>query len=143
MQIPHDLQHFPEPTLIVIADHLTAKFFLAGGDAVQELDGVALPRDRRTDKDTAFVDVDSGRVSSGEPKDEEERLNRYGKLVAVAIERYLHQHTAAHFYLVMVGDVADAVKRHLDKPAHALIKKEIAKDVMKEPLVDVLRRLFA
>ncbi len=65
MQIPEHLQHFAEPTLLVLADHVEGKFFLAGGDAIETLDGVAAPHDAPRDQEGSFI----------QPKDDAERIH--------------------------------------------------------------------
>ena len=54
MNLPQDLQHFPHAALIIASDSMHAKFFLVGGDTLQELDGVALPREFRQDSEGAL-----------------------------------------------------------------------------------------
>src|SRR5262245_53920389 len=54
MKLPGGLRHFPKPTLVVITDEQEAKFWLAGGDAIEELDPVSMPREKASDREGAF-----------------------------------------------------------------------------------------
>ena len=83
MKIPQDLQpRFIHPTLVVAADHIVAKMFLAGGDDVEELDGVSEPRERRQDSEGYFTSFDKSRHGSpGSDISDQPRLAEYAKTV--------------------------------------------------------------
>jgi protein required for attachment to host cells len=142
MQLPRELQHFPEPTLLVLADHVEGKFYLLGGDAMEEVGSVAVPAEKRSDKDTSFVDSDSGRVSGPEPKDDEDRVHHLLHALVEGIETLLHKHQATRLVLIMQNDLLHGVKSHLDADATARVWKEVPQDLMKQHPLEAVRRLF-
>lgn len=142
MQLPQDLQHFPVPTLIVVGNSIGAKFFLAGGDAVQEIDTVSLPRESSSDREGAFNNVDTGRSNAPEPKDEEERLHHLIHLFQDKIEALVRHHQAAEVCLIMDAELAHGVKHHLPKDVAPKITRELHHDLAKSSIIDAIRKLL-
>lgn len=142
MQLPQDLQHFSVPTLIVVGDSVSAKFFLAGGDAVEEVGAVSLPRESSTDNEGSFNNVDTGRSNAPEPKDEEERLHHLIHLFQEKIEELVRHHQAAEVCLVMNAELAHGVKHHLPEDVLPSITRELHRDMAKTGLEDIIRKLL-
>jgi hypothetical protein len=142
MQLPQDLQHFSVPTLIVVGDSVGAKFFLAGGDAVEEVDAVSLPRETSSDSEGSFNNVDTGRSNAPEPKDEEERLHRLVHVYQEKIEELIRHHDAAEVCLVMNAELAHGVTHHLPGDVLPKITRELHHDMAKSGLEEIIRKLL-
>lgn len=141
MQLPTNLQHFSKPTLIVVGDSVNAHFWLAGGDALQKLDGISLPRERMTDNEGGFSNTDNGSSGGAEPKVEEERLHHFVHLIQEQLEELIREHKAERIQLVMNAELAHAVMHHLPGDLQGKIEKQLHEDLMKDDIIDVLERL--
>lgn len=144
MNLPQDLQpHFVEPALIVVADHIAAKFYLAGGDAIEEVDSLSLPHERMTDNETTFTNTATGGSSGPEPKTEEERQHQFIHMMQERLEDFIREGIADHIFLAMDAELAHMIKHHLPGDMAGMIKKEVHHSVMKENILDVVKRFFA
>ncbi|MBE7436770.1 MAG: host attachment protein [Anaerolineales bacterium] len=143
MQLPKDLQHFPDPTLIVLTDEQEARIFLAGGDAYQTLDSLALPREFKSDAEGSFVSSDGSRVG-GPSSDlhDTPRKEAFAKTVAEAITRYVREGHAVVVHLVSPPEMLHLIQARLPADVKPHIAKTLAKDLMKNDILDVIKRLF-
>lgn len=144
MNIPQDLQpQFIHPTLVVAADHMFAKMFLAGGDEVEELDGVAMPRERKQDSEGFFVSRDASRHGSPDADTSDDpRLKAFTKAVAERISTLVKDQDIAHLHLVMPAEVDGLVQKHLPPDIKTKIVRVRHLDLMKEDTLTVLRRVY-
>ncbi len=143
MNLPQDLQHFPHVTLIIASDSVNAKFFLVGGDTLQELDGVALLREFRQDSEGAFTSADGSRVAGPDSDiDDTPRLQRFVKQVAEQANQLCNKHGIAHVHLVMPAEI----ERHFSSECAATLKEKIRfilhADLMKEHPLEIVRRVL-
>ena len=143
MQLPKDLQHFSVPTLVVTADQITAKFWLAGGENIEELDGVSAPRDLMSDAETSFVNVDTHGTNAPEPKTEVERLKHYAKLVADRVTNLLRHDKVGRVHLVADARIVHSVTEHMPKELQPLLGRSLHENLMQQNILEVLRRLHA
>ena len=135
MQIPESLQHFPEPALIVVSDHMHAKLLLAFEDDIEEVESLELPRTELSDNE--------GKVLGQELSDDE-RLKHFVSMVANAINVMIRDEDAAmHLHIIAPADVANAIKKDLAPEATRVLGKEVHADVMKEDFEKLLERLVA
>lgn len=142
MQLPHDLQHFPTGALIVASDSVIAKFFLVGGDSLEELDGVALPRELKQDAEGEFVSFDGSRVAGpASDIDDRPRLTQFAKNVAARIESLIREQSVRAIHLVMPAEVEHTVFQSLSSEAQGHIGKKLHLDLMKEDPLSVIRRV--
>lgn len=133
MKLPIDLQpHFVHSSLIIIGDSTQAKFFLAGGDELEELDGVAVPREERPDSEGKFSD---------EPNDVP-RLMQFVKMTAARTENLVREHGVAHIHLAMPAEIKHLLVRELPRDAATAVGRTLEHDLMKQDILDVIRRLF-
>jgi hypothetical protein len=144
MKLPQDLQpRFIHPTLIVAADHVVAKMFLAGGDEVEELDGVSEPREKRQDSEGFFMSWDGSRHGGPDADiSDEPRLAEYAKKVAKRIATLVHEQDLAHIHLVMPNDVSHLVQKALPNDVKKKIVHVRDLDLMKEDTLTILRRAY-
>ncbi|MFA5936044.1 MAG: host attachment protein [Patescibacteria group bacterium] len=145
MQLPQDLQaHFPHPTLLITADHMTAKLYLAGGDSIEELDGITEPRDIPTDTHDSTSSGDGIRTSNpNADNNDEPRIKHLIKRIAERMEKLVKEHNVGNIHLVMPADMLHPVKDHLSQDTIKLVRSETPGMLMKEDILDVIRRIFA
>lgn len=144
MKLPHDLQpRFVHPTLVVASDRASAKIFLVGGDDLEELDGVSLPRERSSDSEGYFTSKDESRHGNpGADIDDAPRLALYAKQVADRIASTVCEQEIAHLHLVMPTEVADLVQKDLPPDVKTKIVRVKHLDLMKEDALTILRRAY-
>lgn len=144
MQLPNNLQHFPHKALLIVGDSVAAKFYLLGGDEMEEIDGVSVPREREQDAEGAFTSYDGSRVGgpSSDIKDEP-RLHHFVHELVERTEKLIGTHGVAHLNLVMPAEVEHPFSSHLSKPTAAKIMRRLHKDLMKENPIKIIERLLA
>ncbi len=144
MKLPQDLQpRFIHPTLVVASDHVVAKMFVAGGDEVEELDGVAEPREKRQDSEGYFTSWDESR-HGGPDADiaDEPRLARFAENVAGRITALVREQGLAHVHLVMPTEVSRLVQDDLPPDVKETVVRVRDLDLMKEDPLTILRRAY-
>jgi len=142
MQLPQELQKFPAATLIVAADSTQAKLYLTGGDSLDEVGSVALPRESRQDNEGSFTSSDGSRVAG--PVDEKDvpRLKSFIRQTATAITGLMRMHKIQHLDLIMPAEVEHALIAELPSDVDTLIQRKLNKDLMKESPVEMVKRLL-
>jgi len=144
MQLPQDLQHFPSATLLVAADTVSAKFWLLGGDTMEELDGITEPHEKSQDHEGSYVSSDGSRTGGPDTGNEDaDRYHHYVHDVVDHIAKLVHAQSIAHIHLVMSAELEHAVSDHLPKEVSTKIIKRVHADVMKESPLDLVRRVLA
>jgi len=141
MLLPNDLQRFPHPALIVTSDSVHAKFWFAHELELNLLDEISMPRERKTDDETSFVNVDTGAGSSPEPSDDD-RLLHFVKAVAKQIGTLADEHKIEHLNFIMPAEIRHRVLEHLGGPVKSKENLHADADLMKEHIVEAIRRLF-
>jgi len=132
MQLPENLQHFPKATLILASDSVHAKFFLVGGDSLQELDGVGVPREAPQDNEGPFTfDINDG-----------PRLHDFVHQLVTKTVELTNAHGVAHIHLVMPAEVEHMLSSHLPQPVQALIGQTLHHDLMKSSPLELVERLL-
>lgn len=130
MILPEHLQRFPHEALLVAADTVSSKCLLVGGDSLEELNGVALPRETGRDGEGSFEFF----------PDDAERLRQFAKKLAAHIVKLEREHHIPHIHLIMPAEVERLVTTDLPPDVAAKVGKRIHHDVMKEsPLVIATR----
>lgn len=143
MNLPQELQHFPHVALIVASDSMHAKFFLVGGDTLQELDGVALPREFRQDSEGAFTSSDGSRVAGPDADiDDAPRLQHFVKLVSEKADQLCSKHEIAHVHLVMPAEVEHLLSSECAATLKEKIRFMLHADLMKEHPLEIIRRVL-
>lgn len=143
MNIPHDLQaHVLHPTLFVTADHTTARMYLAGGDAIEEVDTLSEPRERVEHDGQSSVDG----VRTTDPSadaDDLPRLTRLATHIAEHTDALIRTHNITHVHLVMPSELLHLVEHHLSKEALSRVRTRTPLSLMYEDPIAILRRIFA
>ncbi|MEK7115778.1 MAG: host attachment protein [Patescibacteria group bacterium] len=132
MKLPRHLQHFPQSALIVTSDTVTAKFYLAGGDSLEELDGSALPKETGQDGEGSFEFF----------PDDAPRLHAFAKQLAAHLTKLAREHTLPSIHLIMPAEVEHLVSKKLPPDVAKNVGKKIDHDVMKESPLTIVERVL-
>jgi hypothetical protein len=145
MQLPQDLQpHVAHATLFVVSDHVTAKLFLAGGDMIEEVEGISEPHEPLQDSEGSFTSSDGSRVAGPNADiDDRPRQVHFIKRLAEHIESMVQEHGIVNIHLVMPADVLHPLKAHLPGPILEKIRTETPEMLMKKDILGILQRIFA
>jgi hypothetical protein len=143
MNIPHDLQaHVLHPTLCVTADHTTARVYLAGGDAIEEIDALSEPRERVEHDGQSSADG----IRTADPSadaDDLPRLTRFATHIAEHADALIDARGIMHVHLVMPADLLHLVEHHFSQQTSSRVRTRTALSLMHEDPVTILRRIFA
>ena len=142
MRLPQHLQHFPEPTLIVLTDHVQGRFWLAHLETLEQIDQLALPHELKSDREGSFVNTDHGGSTSGPEPSDREHSNHWIHLMTEKIETVCQAKNIKQLDLVMRPDLLHALRAHLPQSISILIKTELGVDLMKMHILETLDRLL-
>ncbi|MBI4139041.1 hypothetical protein HY479_02725 [Candidatus Uhrbacteria bacterium] len=143
MKLPQILQHFPHAALIISSDSMRANFFLVGGDELEGLDGVAMPRELRQDSEGSFTSSDGSRVAGPDADiDDAPRLKQFARRIAERTERLVRDHGIAHVHLVMPAEIEHVVSSSFATDVESLVGFRRHLDLMKEDPLTVVRRVL-
>ncbi len=142
MKIPSSLQRFPEPTLLIVCDSEKAKFFLAGGDSLEELDGIEVPHEIKRDREKSFSSS-SGRAG-GLPGNinDDSRKKRFVTLVSDRISTLIRDGHAAHIFIAAPPAIDHLLETKLPREVRSRIRARVTKDLMQVKTVDILKRFL-
>ncbi len=131
MQLPTDLQHFPKGALLVASDSVKASFYLLGGDALEELDGLEFPHERAQDAEGPWTPDEN----------DEARMHAFIHAIVERIDGLVADHAVHHVHLVMPAEIEHAVSSHLPESSQSLLGVKLHVDLMKEAPLDIVRRV--
>lgn len=135
MQIPESLQHFPEPALIVTADHFHARLWLAFEDSMEEVESFEMTKTALSDKEGMDI---------GQEMTDEERLHKFARVISERVTHLVRDEQAATtVHLIAPPDFAPLIKKDLAPEAMNAIGKELHVNVMKEDESQILERIVA
>jgi len=141
MQIPNELQHFPEATLIVQTDEQEAKFLLVGGDSLEHLDSLSLARERESDKD-GMTQTPGGYISGLADKHDTPRKKKFAAMVSERIVQLVQNGQVEYVRLISPPEMMNLIEKKLPDDVAERIRSRLPKDLMKMSDVEVLERLF-
>lgn len=142
MKLPQELQQFPTSTLLVVSDTVSAKFWLIGGDDMEELDGLVLPHEHNQGSERASSSSDGTRLGGSDTPSDAPRFHHYVHDLVEKLSQLVHGHAIAQIHLVMPANVEHAVADHLPHDVSAKIGKRVHVDVMKESPLEIVRRVL-
>jgi len=142
MQLPRELQHFPEPALLVLADSQRAQFWLAHGDQFNELERFSLLPELKSDREASFINTDHGGSRSGPEPHHDDRFSHFCKMIAEKTSTLVRDGQADVFHLVMPLEVANEVKKHLADDVAAKLGKTVDLDLMKDSPLEAVKRVI-
>lgn len=141
MKLPRELQHYPHATLLIASDMMHANFFLVAGDELEELNGVAEPRERRQDSEGTFVSYDGSRVAGPDSDiDDTPRLKRFVKKIAEQAEALARKHNIQHMDVVMPAEIEHLFSEVAPNELKDKIRRRSHLDLMKEDPLTIVRR---
>ena len=132
MQLPNHLQKFSSATLLIASDTVMAKFFLLGGEAMEELDGIAVPREPSQDNEGGLA---------SEVRDEP-RLHDFIHQLVERTDHLVQSHAIARIFLVMPAAVERPFTGHLSEETSSKILKTLNKDLMNEAPLTIVERVL-
>ncbi len=141
MTLPSDLQRFSHPTLVVLANHVQAKFWLAQNPDLTVIGDLREAPEKKTDNEGSFVNTNHGSVSGPEPKNDQNRLKHFLRDMATYIETRAKKYQVAHIYLAMSPDLRHQIETELSPDIKQKINRRLDADLMKDDILDVLHRL--
>lgn len=133
MQLPQELQHFEFPSLILVADHVHAQFWLAHEETLEEVDLVTLPKDELSDHEGLAI---------GQELTDDNRFHEYIHLVVDRLEEIMSEGVADSLHLVMTADLAHAIIEHSSPEIQEQVGKEVHLDLMKEEPIEIVKRVL-
>ena len=133
MQLPQELQHFAEPTLIVVADRVHAQFWLAHEENMEDVEVLEVPKEHLSDHE--------GRAIGQELKDDD-RLHHLIHLIVEKIEELVREGVADKIHLVMEAELAHQVAGHVSQEVTAKLGAQVHADLMKDDVLDVVKRVL-
>jgi len=142
MQLPQHLQHFPHSTLIVSADTVDANFFLVGGDALEHLDRIAVPREHQEDsrgETKGFEDAHTTGMESD--VSDEARMTHFTKQIVEKIDDLVRKHGVMTVHLVMPAEVSNIVIEILPGDVKDSLGKTLDLNLMKATPVEIVERV--
>lgn len=135
MIIPEALQHFPEPALIVTADHVHARLWLAFEDSMEEVESFEMPRTELSDNEGKEI---------GQEISDETRLHKFARMIAERVTHLVRDEQAATtVHLIVPPDMATLIKKDLAPEAMNAIGKELHVNVMNEDESAILERIVS
>lgn len=133
MQLPEELQRFEFPSLILVADHVHAQFWLAHNDTLEEVDVISLPKDKLSDNEGRAI---------GQELSDDHRQHEFIHMLVDRLEQIMSEGVADSLHLVMSADLANAVLDHSSTEVQEQVGKQIHADLIKHDPLDVVRRVL-
>ncbi|MEO5927872.1 MAG: hypothetical protein ABIO72_04080 [Patescibacteria group bacterium] len=144
MHLPTDLQpHVAHPTLFVVADHIVAKIYLAGGDAIEDIDALAEPRDTNEHDDSTSS---SDGIRTADPHADQDDTPRLKKLLTHLVEHveaHIKKYDVANLHLVMPADMLHLFKDMCSKQTSEIVRSETHGIFVKDDIMKVMKKIFA
>ena len=141
MNLPENLQHFPNPTLILIGDFGKTIIYKAQDINIDELrtheaDEPAMPNSE------ASVAVGAGRMANTDSGiDEGEDRKKYTNNLTQLLTDIVDDHGIKDIQLIMPPELLRRFEQELSKDIQDLISRKLDKDLTKTNLVEALERL--
>ncbi|OGL73745.1 hypothetical protein A3E39_03835 [Candidatus Uhrbacteria bacterium RIFCSPHIGHO2_12_FULL_60_25] len=144
MKLPRELQRFPDPTLLVTTDEERANFWLAGGDSLETLDGIAIAPELKSDREGAFTSVDGSRVAGpSADRHDTPRKEKFTKQVAERIATLIREGHATGVRIASLPEILHRIEAHLPEDVKKKVLGTTPKDLMKMNEVDVVKVLIS
>ena len=143
MQLPEHLQHFPHIALLVASDSVLAKFFLLGGETLEEVDSLTVPRVKPQDNEGSIRIEGGGGVSGANSDiDDTPRLKEFIHKMVERINEIVAESGVVHIHLVMPAEIEHQLTAHLPNTLKERVVKRVHHDLVKNPPLEIVERLF-
>lgn len=143
MQLPKALQLFSEPTLLVLLDEHAARFMVAGGDALETLDGMAAPDERGANGAGGFTREETGRNDLRADAHGTPQKARFARDVGARIVSLVQQGHAAHLFLAAPPEMLHLVETALPEQIREKIRGRADKNLMQSTEMEAVTALLS
>lgn len=144
MHLPEDLQpHVAHPTLFVVADHVVAKIYLAGGDAIEDIDALAEPRETNEHDDSTSS---SDGIRTADPHADKSDTPRLKRLMHGLIERtetHIKTYHVQNLHLVMPADMLHLFTGMCETSTKEIIRTQTDGIFVKDDILKTVKKIFA
>ena len=144
MQLPKELQRFLDPCLIVMTDEQEAKFWIAGGDALETLDSMSLVPEKESDREGAFHTAKGYTHVGSDLSDKHDtpRKEKFAKQITERMAKLIREGHAERVRLVSPPEMMHRLEKHLPTDVKKRMDSKLDKDLMKFDVLEVLKRMF-
>lgn len=141
MLIPTELRHFSDATLILIGDHRETRFYLTDNIEISNPFSVEAPLPAHPNQEGSVVVGKGRRANPDSSVDEGVERERYSKELVRAILETVRTNNIQSICLALPAELIRRIQEELPPASRSLIQKTLSKNLVKEDLPDVLRRL--
>lgn len=132
---------FPQPTLLLIANHERGDVWQVDREVFKHLVGIRREHKKPNDKKGAHVDTDSGYVHASFGHGQEEELKKFIATLAAKSSALLKDTNVRHLYLVVPRDIARPLIHKLPLVDQKKVSGSWMQDLTKRPFADIVHRL--
>ncbi len=144
MQLPSQLQHFPKPTLLVLADNVDATFHLLHDDQLTDLEKISEPRERKQDSEGSYATSGNSRVGSPDSDiDDGPREHKFVGRISDEIVKLSAAHDIHAIHLIMPPKIEHALSAVLPHNQLEKLGQRLHLDLMYSTPLDAVGRLLA
>lgn len=144
MQLPSHLQHFPKPTLLVLADNVDAKFHLLHEDQLTELETISEPRERKQDSEGSYATSGNSRVGSPDSDiDDGPREHKFVGKIKDELVKLSAAHDVHAIHLIMPPKIEHALSTIIPNTLLEKLGQRLHLDLMYSTPLDAVERLLA
>lgn len=144
MHLPQELcPHVEHPTLFVVADHVVAKIYLAGGDAIEDIDALAEPRDVNEHDDATSS---SDGIRTADPHADKSDAPRLKKLMGHLVEHveaHIKTYGVQNLHLVMPADMLHQFSGMCGAGTRDIIRTQTDGIFVKDDILKTMKKIFA
>lgn len=141
MQLPDNLQHFAEPTLILIGDFGKTIIYKAEDININELRTIEADEPARPDSESSVAISKGRRTQTDSGIDDGEDRKKYAKELALELTDLIDDHGIKDIQLIMPTELHNRLLDNLSKDITELITRHLDKNLTKTDLVEALERL--
>jgi protein required for attachment to host cells len=141
MNLPENLQHFHEPTLILIGNFGKTSIYKAQDSEINELNSLEADEPARPNSE-ASVAVGNGRMTNSDSGiDEGEDRKQYSKQLVQQVTDLIDDHGIKDIQLIMPAELLRRFTEDLSNDIKDIVSRKLDKDLTKSHLIETLERL--
>ena len=134
MIIPEHLQHYIDPTLVLVGDFEHVIIYRAQGDTIEELITMESPEPKQTDSECPVSQIDLDRGI---------RREKFSKDLVAELARLLRSEETLKVQIVLPAEMCRRITEDMPNDVANRIHKILKEDLAQEKLIDVLEKLRA
>lgn len=144
MQLPSHLQHFPKPTLLVLADNIDAICYLLLEDKLTTLKKISEPRERRQDHEGSYATSGNSRIGSPDSDiDDGPREHTFVEKMKDEIVKLSAEYNVHAIHLIMPPKIEHALSAVIPNNLLEKLGQRLHLDLMYSTPLDAVERLLA